>query len=302
MKKLIESTAAYKTFCRDCDSNRISHAYLLRFDDEINLRECLKLFALKFFGESERTSDGKRILDESFTDFKIYPSPDKKISVDTASAILEDCALKPVERDRKLYVICGFENASALVQNKLLKTLEEPLSGICFILGATTLAPVLDTVRSRAKPLEIPPFPQEQILAALERLGENEKNALAAQFCGGVLGVAQSMAYGDWFGSVAEAANEIYNVSDLAEAGALSAKYGDIKHKKELLSHLNGLFFNALKDGGQQKWTAGALIFAIEKLVSANSDLKFNAWFQGLLYEFMLSVIKENDKWLKLRA
>ena len=45
-----------------------------------------------------------------------------------------------------------------------------------------------------------------------------------------------------------------------------------------------------------------AVIFALEKLCAAFNDLKFNAVFQGLLYDFILNVVKENKKWQKLSA
>ena len=36
------------------------------------------------------------------------------------------------------------------------------------------------------------------------------------------------------------------------------------------------------------------LIYALEKLNAASADLKFNAYFHGLLYDFMLEVAEEN--------
>ncbi len=50
MKKLISGTAAYAAFSGDIKSNRISHAYMLHFQDGKNMREALKIFALNFFG------------------------------------------------------------------------------------------------------------------------------------------------------------------------------------------------------------------------------------------------------------
>ena len=303
MKILVEHTTAYKAYLRDIKGERVSHAYLLRFDDEANMRAVLKLFALAFFGESENTVDGARILEESFTDLKVVPPADKKITVESISAIIEDGALKPVEREKKLFIISGLDTASPLVQNKLLKILEEPPAGVYFLLGATSLSAILSTVISRVKILDIPPFSEEEIYLALRRKGENPENRGAAAACGGVLGIAENMVSGGWFKEVQIAAKEIYEAQTVEKIARISSKYGDTKYKKELLSCLNGLYFDSLKNYGTDcVWQRGTLVFALEKLVSASADLKFNAYFGGLLYEFMLSVIKENDRWLKLQA
>lgn len=114
MKDLICGTAAYKIFCGDAQADKLSHAYMLYFADERNLRAALKLFALKFFGESSDTRGGRLIEAEGLSDLKVYPAPDKKLTADVAAAIVEDAALRPLEYDKKLYVISGFNDASAI--------------------------------------------------------------------------------------------------------------------------------------------------------------------------------------------
>ena len=300
MKELLLSSAAYKILDGDARGNRLSHAYMLHFPDPKNLKEALLAFALRFFGANENTSVGARILKGAYPDCKLYPAEGKKLNAEAMGEILDDCALRPVEGTKKLYVIAGFDEASALLQNKTLKTLEEPLDGVYFLLGVTSLAPVLDTVRSRVRLLEIPPFTEEQIFAALERRAHNPSNAQAAKSANGVLGVAENLASGGWFGAVAEGARELCSVNRLKDAGALCAKHAETKYKQELLSEMQRLYFAALKGEERLPLTRPALVFALEKLGGAFADLKYNANFSGLLYDFLLEVVKENDKWLKL--
>lgn len=305
MKKLISGTTAFTAFSGDVNSNRISHAYMLHFQDAKNMREALKIFALKFFNASESDPDGKRILNESFSDLKIFPEEGKKFTADAASALLADCALKPLERDKKLFIISGFNDATPLIQNKLLKTLEEPYDGVYFLLGATSLAPVLDTVKSRVKTLTIPPFSESEISEALERKGSNPLNKQASQSCGGIFGVAENMVSGGWFSEVNAAAEEICTTADIGKVGEVAVKYGDIKYKTELLSAIALRYHRALTDsinGRKTCFETPALIFAGKCADKACMDLKFNAFFQGLLYDLMLRVIEENEKWLKLRG
>lgn len=298
MEQLIKACAPYKILSGDRKSGRLSHAYMLYFRDGKNLREALKLFACEFFGAEEGTSLNARIKHESLTDLKIYPEEGKKITADGVSALIEDSALKPTELKKKLYIICGFEEASPLVQNKLLKTLEEPLECIHFLLGVTSLAPVLDTVRSRVKILEIPPFSEQQILSALERRGESELNESAAKSANGILGDAENIVEGGWYKEIHAAAEKICAVAKAGEAAEVAAQYGDIKYKKELLREMLRLYFSALAsgEGSAAGHSKSALIYAVEKITEANADLKFNAYFQGLLYDFMLGVIERDEK------
>ena len=140
-------TTAYSVFSGDAASGKLSHAYMLHLNDVKNMRLALKIFALRFFGLYGGEADGRRLMNESLTDCRIYPAEGKKLTADAVAELLSDSALKPLERDKKLYIISGFNEASALLQNKLLKTLEEPPEGVYFLLGATSLAPELDTVK-----------------------------------------------------------------------------------------------------------------------------------------------------------
>ena len=310
MKQLICGTTAYSTFSNDAASGRLSHAYMLHLNDVSNLRAVLKIFALRFYGLDENSVDGKRIASEIFTDCRIYPAEGKKLTADAVAELLGESAMRPVERDKKLFIISGFEQASALLQNKLLKTLEEPPQGVYFLLGVCSFAPVLDTVKSRVKTLTIPPFSEGEILSALERKSKNAMNAEAAKSCGGILGVAENMVSGSWFAEIRSAAREICKTNKLGDAGAVAIKYGEIKRKEELLSELAVLYHEALCErarGGElgevaRLWQTPALTYALESVDKAAADVKFNSFFQGLLYDFMLRIIEENNKWLKLQA
>ncbi|MDE7182517.1 MAG: hypothetical protein K2O41_05785 [Clostridia bacterium] len=309
MEKLICGTAAYTLFLNDKKSGKLSHAYMLDFSDVKNLNSALKIFALAFFGFEKDSVNGRRLMGGNLPDCKMYPAEGKKLNAEAVAEILNESAMRPVEFKDKLFIISGFEQASALLQNKLLKTLEEPPQGVYFLLGVTTTAPILDTVKSRVKTLTIPPFTAEQIFEALQRGGENSLNTEAAESCGGIFGEAQNMVGGGWFKEVIEAAHEICTTTDIGGIGAVAIKYGDTKYKSELLKRIQQNFYRALceksegREGEISKlWTKPALIYALESLDKACADLKFNAYYQGLLYDLMLRIIEENGKWLKLQA
>lgn len=299
MERLICTTAAYRIFCGDKRADKLSHAYMLYFADERNLRSALKFFALEFFGAQKEDRNGRLIISEGLPDLKVYPRAEGKLTADAASAIVDDSALKPLEYDKKLYIISDFQTASPIFQNKLLKVLEEPPAGVHFLLGTTSLAPVLDTVKSRVKLLEVPLFTPAQIFGALERSGKNELNAQVAEASGGVLGVAQDMLGGGWYEEVNGAAKEICAADSVKKATAAALKYGDFKYKRELLSEMQRTYFCEVKKYAQSadymgKISKGAAVYAVESINGAFADVKFNANFSSLLYDFLLRVAQNN--------
>lgn len=197
-----------------------------------------------------------------------------------------------------------------MVQNKLLKVIEEPPAGVSFILGAASLSPVLSTILSRVRLLEIPPFTSDGIYAALER--KNPGGALnrqAAESCGGVLSAAEALAGGQ-FSEIHSAALDILSSRGAGDAGIISLKYGDMKYKREILSEVQRLCLAAVRapsgnaDGESRallsRWSVPALLAGAEIFGGAVRDLKFNAYFPALLYSAMLSMTEENNKWQKL--
>jgi DNA polymerase-3 subunit delta' len=300
MEQLLQRTTAYKIFDNDRKYGSLSHAYMLFFCDQLNLRYALKLFALKLFDAPKDSRDGRLIMSENFSDLKIYPKPDKKLSVADASEIIDDCALKPIERDKKLYIISDFDTSAQLFQNKLLKVLEEPPEGVYFLLGATTLSPVLDTIRSRVKMLEIPPFSTDEVYEALCRMGDNSLNRQAAESSAGILGVAQNMLADGWYEEVHSTAQKICAVDNLAKAGEVATQYGDFKYKPQLLTEMQQIYFEQLRELAMGKESNGlsknALVYAIESLDKAMSDIKFNANFPSLLYDFLIRVVIKNQE------
>lgn len=294
MERLICATGAYKILKGDASCGKLSHAYMLCFDDVFNLRAALKIFAREFFPEDKFSL----IEQESLADLKIYPEGDGKLTAEIAADIVEGCAIKPVRHDKKLYVISEFDSASPVFQNKLLKVLEEPPEGVHFLLGATSLSPVLSTVKSRVKLLEIPPFTEEEIFSALERQGANEKNRVAASVSGGRLGTAQSVLNGDWYSSVESAAKRICSAHTLSAAATLACEYADFKYKKELLAAVQREYFSLLRaysSGASLPagLTAEAVSFAVRGVDKALADMKFNANFPSLLFNLLTGIAQK---------
>ncbi len=322
MQSLLTTTRAYRLLGADEKRGELSHAYLLLFDDGRNLRTALKAFAKRLLGcAEEETQEKKRasklIENESYSDCLFFPKEGEKLMVEDAEKISEESQLKPVEGEKKLFVVDGFDFATPAAQNKLLKLLEEPPEGVVFLLGARTEYPVLPTVLSRVKTLEIPPFPTEEIKAALLRNygGRYEMNdyELCAAACGGSFGAAQDMLDSGGYKQLVENAFALCLAKPYELPSAVK-RVGDTKRKRELLSLLRILFRDALlyKIDALAKnvllksekprlqaiangYSLSALVFAQEAVSEAEKDVAFNAYFPQCV-ELLIAKIQRKGK------
>ena len=122
--------------------------------------------------------------------------PRTEISIDQIRQMQHSSSLPPFEGKYKVYIIDEAEQLSTEAANSLLKTLEEPVGKVIFILLATDDRLLPATVVSRCQRLELSPLTAEEVEAALSSHQDIEppKAKLLARLCRGCLGWALSAA------------------------------------------------------------------------------------------------------------
>jgi len=125
--------------------------------------------------------------------------PRIEIGIDQIREMQHSSSLPPFEGRYKVFIIDGAELLSNEAANCLLKTLEEPVGSVIFILLTTNDGILPATVVSRCQRLGLRPMATSQVEAALnERWGiEPQKAELLARLCHGCLGWALSAAVDD---------------------------------------------------------------------------------------------------------
>ena len=122
-----------------------------------------------------------------------------EIGIDQVREMQHSSNLPPFEGRHKVFIIDGAEHLSIEAANCLLKTLEEPVDRVIFILLTVGESLLPATVLSRCQRLELPPISASKVEAALgSRWGvESHKSRLLARLCRGRLGWAVSAAGDD---------------------------------------------------------------------------------------------------------
>ncbi|MBQ9713918.1 MAG: hypothetical protein IJV83_01200 [Clostridia bacterium] len=325
MQTLLQQTQAYRLIKTEAEENRLSHAYLLLFNDARNLRFALKSFAKIIFscdtGGSQEQKRRARLIDsESFSDCLCFPAADKKLTVEDAEKIKEESLLHPVESEKKVFLIADFSEANTQTQNKLLKLLEEPPKGVVFLLGASSVFPVLQTVLSRTKRLEILPFSSEQVAECLSRhyaeKYDSQTLALCAACADGIVGKAQDMLEDGYYKTLLSQAFDLA-LTPLFKLPVFIKTVGETKYKREFLSLLRLIFRDALfiKTQGKnaenylllraekqrlaqlsKEYSVSALLYAQEGISQAEKQVNFNAVFPQCIELLIANIREKNTK------
>lgn len=318
MKDLFPKTNAYKIMAADKKKGNLSHAYLLNVDDGELIADYLvgaaKLVLCKHSdGYCNECRDCKLIDARMHSDVSFYPK-DKKLSVADADDLVAQSVVRPLEADKRVFAVERPETLNQN-QNKLLKTLEEPPKNVVILLGSEKPSAVLPTIRSRAKKIDVPLFPIEELLDVAKDEFKDEKLAkISAMLAGGKAGLMEKKYRDESTLALYEAAVDFLaqarSARDLpAHLTAFSAFDGGaiISAVKlcvnEMLKIKCG--YKAFIDDIRLKTAAngypeGALLAIVDKL----NDLEMSAYFNGnqtmLKDGVLFAVLEERAKWLRL--
>ncbi len=313
---LIKNTMAYKIFANDKDSGTLSHAVLLVCDDGFMLKKYLKIFASTLMCENSEPCFNCRtcrLIDgENFQDVVFYPTG-KKLVVGDVSDLISKSYVKPLESDKKLFVISDMQDANFQSQNKLLKILEEPPKNTYLILGTTSTYPLLSTILSRVKRLDIPHFSDDEIFNELkadytdfDRLKSAIK--LSSGKVGEVISRYESGVGEDVEDLVLDIFNNIKTSRDVIKYSCKITKdnvQDFIVITSKLIGEVTAIKSNSkrAKDNKYnyivENYSLGALVFISEKLREAEKSLAFNGNITAIADGILFGIVEGKNKWSK---
>ena len=319
---LLKNTGAYRTIKGEKENDRLSHAYLILSPDGDNLNEYLKIFAKLIVCKSEQPCGEcrscKLIENNAYSDVVFYPKNGQSVASEDVNELIEESFIKPIENDKKVFVLSQAQTMNASAQNKLLKTLEEPPKGVHILIGATSEFPLLPTVKSRVKKLEIPTFSKEKLFDALIGKYSDKERLLSAIACGdGTVGKAVKLYSDEGFKEITELVLDVlvnmksskdlldYSTRILAVdvdefISVLELSLRDMLccfEEREQLATQNQ-WTKKLKDA--ERFSRGAIIYALEKINEAQKRKKFNANPTMLIEWLLFQILEGKYKWQKL--
>lgn len=320
---LVKKSGAYKTLKADVKSDRLSHAYLILCKDKKYLKEVLRIFAKLIVCKQDDPCGNCRacnLIDGGiFPDVYEFPVKGEQILKDDVIRIIEESYLKPVEGDRKMFLLNNAESMNTVAQNKLLKTLEEPPDNTHIILGATGEYSLLPTVRSRVKTLTVEDFSAEELFSAMKSSFPDAARLKTAIACGdGTVGTAETL-YGDdeFLRAVDFTADLILNMQSSKDLPKFSRRMATEKidfsdflsvfqiSLRDMLCEISGKEKEIInvellaRIRGAKGFNEGAILYITDRIKDARKRIKANANAQMLSDGFLFSVLEGKHKWSK---
>lgn len=345
-------TALLDRLARDFQAGQFAHAYLFLGPDGVGKFSvaCLcamaavcrhggaakaarkaemedSLFAgMDLFGESapidEKTAPcGEcgpcvRVLSRTHPDVKIIEIG-KSMGVDAMRELIADVQVRAFEGGAKVVVLRGADRMTVQAQNCLLKTLEEPPAGMCFILTAKTQSALLPTILSRCRLLRFHPLSEEAAARRLSALGvEAQRVNLLAHQSEGRVGAALEMAQDEtYFALLSRIDQTLFSLRRASDIPSASAAFKDEKDNAErILLIAEQLFRDAMRlqlmgesalDLGYsrdfamyvQKADAAASVRMLRTLQDARKMRASNVPFLSIWEKILLTIAEEHQKW-----
>lgn len=287
IKDIYLNSQVHKVISLDKSRDTLSHAYLIECTDRFLLDNFYMFVAKEVFCSNENTPcdeclSCQKVNHGNMVDLNIYPKDNKNIVVDDVNEIVSDTYQKPMDCDKKVYVLKDFDEATTQAQNKILKTIEEPPQNVVFILTCSNINNVLQTIRSRAKIITQPLLDIDQVQKYLE--GQNIDNSLnLASVSGGNIYTALKLSESGDIGKIIDLTfNVLMNLKSSADILKFSTQI--LALKKDFAFFLDAML-GVLRD---------VAIFHTSKLVNFKNNIKEISYLQGLYSPLAIEKIVES--------
>lgn len=221
----------------------------------------------------------------SHPDFLVISPDGNAIKVDQIRSLRSEAYLLPLMSTGRVFVIDFAHTMNASAQNALLKVLEEPPTGVHFILLAKSASLLLETIRSRCVCFTLSPVsPEEESFNLVANkadipVSKAEELLLASD---GNIGKAIVLADGE-NNFLSSVANEIITLAALNDKfKILNALQPYVKERRlvaELIAEIKNAVSNEMKKKAMREYTsftAERLNYCYEELTEVEKTLVFN--------------------------
>ena len=236
MRDIIGHRKVLNRFMVSKSKNALAHAHLIVGEDGIGKSLLAKGLAEVILGVEPR---------DNHVDIINYKTSENTFKIANVRELISEVNKKPYEGDKKIIILYDGQKMTTEAQNALLKTIEEPPSGVYIIILTTSLELLLDTIKSRCQISKLSPLSGDDILEFINRdykhIDEEGKASLIA-FSQGIPGRIEKFTSDKGFGILRDFVLDILlSVAKRSEKDAIKyTGYFETKSKAEISKVLVG--------------------------------------------------------------
>lgn len=281
------------------EGKRMPHALLFAGPESVGKYLSAKTFAAALLCESDDAPCGtcrscRLVENESHPDLVIVRPDKQNIKIGEIRKMQKDLSLAPYMAQRRVCIVDEADKMRDVAANSILKTLEEPVGDVVFILITSKRYQLLDTIRSRCMLVPFGAVGWDDLARELVRRGADEEAAsLAARLAGGRFAPAEEILSNDGQSSRRAAIELFFRVPTMSEADIWQiASAWDTCERDEVMRR-----FDSLK-----LLVRDAMVYAAdldEQIINSDCLERFaqakNVWSQRTLSLFMRELVKREQ-------
>lgn len=298
---LVRNSRHIQDYIADAKDGRTTHAYAVICEDEQSVTIALRIMAQALFCQYSACAECiacKRIADGNNSNVHYYDVYNK----DIISSIISATYIQPFEEGSNVFILDKFDTITAAMQNKLLKTVEEPQEGVIMLLGFTNESAVLPTVASRVKKIYLHIWNDVTIREVLRGGGHDTDSIdFAVRFASGSVTRAKSLVQDKSAIANYNRMNELLTVLENSSQIPMYIKYFGAK-SEELVASLGMLeliFASELRSAVKgaetpinKRYNAAAISNIIDCIIDARAQTKVNVSAANIVTNLLLSILE----------
>lgn len=220
-------------------------------------------------------------------DIIIIDEQDESIKTEQIKELVKNVLEKPIQGDKKIYIINNSENMTREAQNSLLKTLEEPPEYVIVILITSNENLLLNTIKSRCIKMQFHNLSDKEIKQYFRMANQVIDDSIIKIFGGSI---EKALKLKDNLDTYKNIKNIFKNIENLSGLQILNLKETIFKDKDEIFSildYINTIFFDKILENIK---TANKYQKCIEIIEESKLRLKRNSNYDMTIDNLLLTL------------
>lgn len=290
---IIGNTENKKILKNIIENNNILHSYIFSGISGIGKFLFAKEFAKAILcqGNTEKPCNTCKAC-ESFEnsnnpDIIIIDEQENSIKTEQIKEITNNVLEKPIQGNKKIYIINNSENMTKEAQNSLLKTLEEPPEYVIIILITSNENLLLNTIKSRCLKIPFKKLSDNEIQQYFARNLENINISMLKAFGGSIEKAINIKDKSDIYEKVNKIFENIENMNELQILNIKEAIFADKDEVFSILDYINTIFYDKILIDVEKTHKYNECINIIE---TAKTRLKRNCNYDMTIDNCLLAI------------